>query len=101
VVDERRPVRSAGAGPHRRPGCRERRHLPAAFHTPLTCLRRREEDRQWLASNLQMLVPALRHVTPKVTFGPPIGATTEEAMSTVVLSEARRLMEWRTRRPGW
>ena len=74
---------------------------PAAFGNPLTRLRRSEEDRRWLASNLQMLVPALRNVTPKVTFGPPIRATTEEAMTTVVLSETRRLMERRTRRRGW
>ena len=69
---------------------------PAAFRSPLTCLRRRKEDRQWLASNLQMLVPALRNVSQRVTFGPPISARAGEAISTVVLREVRRLMERHT-----
>jgi len=72
---------------------------PTAFATPLTCLRRREEDRQWLASNLQMLVPALRNVSPRVTFGPPIRATAGKAISTVVLVEMQRLMELHTQDP--
>jgi hypothetical protein len=41
---------------------------PPAFGNPLTCLYRREEDCQWLASNLQMLVPAMRNVRPRVSF---------------------------------
>jgi 1-acyl-sn-glycerol-3-phosphate acyltransferase len=69
---------------------------PAAFGNPLTCLRRREEDRRWLASNLQMLVPPLRNVSPRITFGPPIRATAGKAISTVVLVEMRRLMELHT-----
>jgi 1-acyl-sn-glycerol-3-phosphate acyltransferase len=66
---------------------------PAAFRSQLTRLRRRKEDRRWLASNLQMLVPALRNVSPRVSFGPPIRHSAGEAISTVVLSEVRRLME--------
>jgi len=69
---------------------------PAAFGNPLTRLRRPEEDRRWLASNLQMLVPALRNVSPRVTFGPPIRDSAGGAISTVVLPEVRRLMEHHT-----
>ena len=69
---------------------------PAAFGNPLTRLRRTEEDRRWLASNLQMLVPALRNVSPRVTFGPPIRDSAGETISTVVLPEVRRLMERHT-----
>jgi 1-acyl-sn-glycerol-3-phosphate acyltransferase len=69
---------------------------PAAFGNPLTRLRRPEEDRRWLASNLQMLVPALRNVSPRVTFGPPIRGSAGEAISNVVLPEVRRLMERHT-----
>jgi 1-acyl-sn-glycerol-3-phosphate acyltransferase len=67
---------------------------PLALRNPLTYLRRREDDRRWLASNLQMLVPALRNVTTKVTFGPPIRkADTEDAVSQNVLAEVRYLIE--------
>ncbi len=67
---------------------------PLAFHNPLTYLRRQEDDRRWLASNLQMLVPALRNVTVKVTFGPTIRtADTEDAISQKVLAEVRWLIE--------
>jgi hypothetical protein len=60
---------------------------PAAFRTPLTFLSRPEEDRRWLACNLQMLVPALRNVSPSVTFGLTIRATAGEAINTVVLPQ--------------
>src|SRR5215203_3380408 len=69
---------------------------PVAFGNPVTRLRGPEEDRRWLASNLQMLVPALRNVSPRVTFGPPIRDSAEETISTVVLPEVRRLMERHT-----
>jgi hypothetical protein len=68
---------------------------PAALRNPLTLVRRREKDRQWLAATIQMLTPALRNVTTKVVFGRPIrdgdlpGGTVREA----VLEEARRLIE--------
>ena len=68
---------------------------PAALHNPLTLVRRREKDRQWLAATIQMLTPVLRNVTTKVVFGRPIrdgdlpGGTVREA----VLEEARRLIE--------
>ena len=70
---------------------------PAAFGNPLTRLRRqKEDDRQWLASNLQMLVPALRNVSPRVTFGPPIRDDAKGAISTVMLPEVRRMIERHT-----
>ncbi len=66
---------------------------PIALRNPLTNLRRREEDRWWLASNLQMLVPALRNVTVRVIFGVPIrAADAGDAVSQRVLAEMRRLI---------
>ena len=67
---------------------------PIALRNPLTSLRRREEDRWWLASNLQMLVPALRNVTVRVTFGVSVRAVDAgDAVSQRVLAEMRRLIE--------
>jgi hypothetical protein len=69
---------------------------PAAFRSPVTRLRRRKEERRWLASNLQMLVPALRNVSPRVSFGSPIRDSAGKTISTFVLPEVRRLMERHT-----
>jgi 1-acyl-sn-glycerol-3-phosphate acyltransferase len=67
---------------------------PIALRNPLTYLRRREEDRRWLASNLQMLVPALRNVTTRITFGVSVRtADAGDAVSQRVLAEMRRLIE--------
>jgi Acyltransferase len=67
---------------------------PIALSNPLTYLRRREEERRWLASNLQMLVPALRNVTPRVTFGVSVYTDDSgDAISHRVLAEMRRLIE--------
>ena len=67
---------------------------PIALRNPLTYLRHREEDRWWLASNLQMLVPALRNVTTRVAFGAAIRtADAGGAVSLRVLAEMRRLIE--------
>jgi hypothetical protein len=68
---------------------------PAALRNPLTRLRRRKEDREWLAATLQMMMPALRNVTTKVAFGRPIraGDPSDRAISQAVLEEARRLIE--------
>jgi 1-acyl-sn-glycerol-3-phosphate acyltransferase len=67
-----------------------------ALRNPLTHLRRREEDRWWLASNLQMLVPALRNVTVRVTFGASVRtADAGDAVSQRVLAEMRRMLERR------
>jgi hypothetical protein len=67
---------------------------PTALRNPLTSLRRREEDRWWLASNLQMLMPALRNVVTRVTFGAAFRtADAEVAVSERVLTEMRRLIQ--------
>jgi putative hemolysin len=67
---------------------------PIALRNPLTYLRHREEDRWWLASNLQMLMPALRNVTARVSFGVPVRtADAGDAVSQTVLAEMRRLIE--------
>jgi hypothetical protein len=65
-----------------------------ALRNPLIYLRQREEDRWWLASNLQMLVPALRRVTTRVTFGVSVrAADAGDSISEWVLAEMRRLIE--------
>jgi 1-acyl-sn-glycerol-3-phosphate acyltransferase len=67
---------------------------PIALRNPLTYLRRKEEDRWWLASNLQMLVPALRNVTMRVSFGVSVRKThARDCVSQRVLAEMRRLIE--------
>ena len=66
---------------------------PAALRNPLTFLRRRPKDRQWLAATLQIMVPALRNVTVRVAFGRPVYADAEDAIIQVALGEARRLIE--------
>lgn len=72
---------------------------PIALRNPLTYLRYREEDRLWLASNLQMLMPVLRNVTMRVSFGVSIHpADAGEAVSRRVLAEMRRLIERRETR---
>jgi putative hemolysin len=68
---------------------------PAALRNPLTRLRRRKEDREWLAATLQMMTPALRNVTTRVAFGQPVRArdSSGRAISQAVQEEARRLIE--------
>lgn len=68
---------------------------PAALRNPLTRLRRRKEDREWLAATLQMMMPALRNVTTKVAFGRPVraGDPSDRAIGQTVQEEARRLIE--------
>jgi hypothetical protein len=68
---------------------------PTALRNPLTFLRRRKEDREWLAATLQMMTPALRNVTTRVAFGQPVHATGsfDEPVSRAALGEARRLIE--------
>ncbi len=68
---------------------------PTALRNPLTFLRRRKEDREWLAATIQMMMPALRNVTTRITFGRPV-RTDDSAGSMVsraILEEARRLIE--------
>ncbi|MDQ3832784.1 MAG: 1-acyl-sn-glycerol-3-phosphate acyltransferase [Actinomycetota bacterium] len=66
---------------------------PAALRNPLTFLRRRPKDRQWLAATLQVMVPALRNVTVRVAFGQPVYANAQGATGQVTLEETQRLIE--------
>ena len=68
---------------------------PSALRNPLTYLRRRRCDREWLAATFQLLVPALRDVEARVEFGRPIYAEPGEALGDAVIGEMRRLMEIR------
>lgn len=68
---------------------------PAALRNPLTLLRRRTEDRRWLAATLQMLTPALRGVTTRVTFGPPIRAEDERSVNRRAREEMRLMLRER------
>jgi hypothetical protein len=68
---------------------------PAALRNPLTLVRRREKDRQWLAATIQMLSPALRNVATRVSFGRPIRPEDlpDKTVREAVLEEARRLID--------
>ena len=66
---------------------------PRALRVPLTRLRRRKRDREWLAATLQMLTPALRDVEVRVEFGRPIYAGARARIGEAVIEETRRLME--------
>ena len=68
---------------------------PTALRNPLTFLRRRKEDREWLAATFQMMTPALRNVTTRIAFGRPVHADDSAggSVSQAVLVEARRLIE--------
>jgi hypothetical protein len=68
---------------------------PAALRNPLTLVRRRQRDREWLAATIQMLTPALRNVTTRVSFGRPVraGDLPETTVREAVLEEARRLID--------
>lgn len=60
-----------------------------ALGNPMTFLRRREEDRRWLAATIQMLAPGLHGTTVKVEFGEVVRGGD---VSGAVLEEARRLI---------
>ncbi|MGB3634645.1 MAG: 1-acyl-sn-glycerol-3-phosphate acyltransferase, partial [Rubrobacteraceae bacterium] len=65
----------------------------AALRNPLVFLRRRKEDQRWLAATIQMLVPRMRDVTTRVTFGEPIRARDSGTLvGPAVLQEMRRLI---------
>ena len=66
---------------------------PSALRNPLSLLRRDPRDRAWLSATLQMLVPALRDVTTRVQFGPPLRAGSHEPVSQRTVEEARRLID--------
>ena len=65
---------------------------PTALRNPVTFVRRRSSDREWLAATLQMLAPALRNVTTRISFGRPVRAE-DGAVREAVLEETRRLIE--------
>ena len=65
----------------------------AALRNPLALVRSDPHDRQWLSATLQMLVPALRDVTTRVEFGPPLRTDEEGPVSRRTVEEARRLIE--------
>ena len=71
---------------------------PSALRNPVALVRRDPRDRRWLSATLQMLVPALRDVTTRVGFGPPLRADGEGPVSRKVVEEARRLIEVAGRR---
>jgi 1-acyl-sn-glycerol-3-phosphate acyltransferase len=66
-----------------------------ALRNPLTFLRRKKEEREWLAATIQMMMPALRNVTTRITFGRPVRTddSAGSAVSRATLEEARRLIE--------
>ena len=65
---------------------------PSALRNPVALVRRDPRDRRWLSATLQMLVPALRDVTTRVGFGPPLRAD-DTPVSRRTVEEARRLIE--------
>jgi hypothetical protein len=67
---------------------------PVALRNPLTLVRRRQKDREWLAATIQMLTPALRNVATRVSFGRPVRAKDlpDETIREAVLEEVRRLI---------
>ena len=68
---------------------------PTALRNPLTLLRRRKEDREWLAATIQMVVPTLRNVNTRIAFGKPVHVddSADRSVSRTILGEARRLLE--------
>lgn len=68
---------------------------PAALRNPLIFLRRRPEDREWLAATLQMMTPVLRNVSTRVKFGKPLRVedTSGVVVHRAVQEEARHLIE--------
>lgn len=66
---------------------------PTALRNPLTFLRRRPKDRQWLAATLQMFAPGLYNVSVRIEFGQPIYAETSATVGHAVLRETQRLIE--------
>lgn len=67
-----------------------------AMRNPLIHARRRKRDQEWLAACIQMLVPALRDMTTRVTFGKLIFASDfvsgEALLSRAVVDEMRHLI---------
>ena len=68
---------------------------PTALRNPLVFLRRKREDREWLAATLQMMTPVLRNVTTRVAFGQPVRVEdpSGRVVDRAVQEEARCLIE--------
>ena len=68
---------------------------PTALRNPLVFLRRKQEDREWLAATLQMMTPMLRNVTTRVAFGQPVRVEdpSGRVVDRAVQEEARCLIE--------
>jgi putative hemolysin len=68
---------------------------PTALRNPLIFLRRKREDREWLAATLQMMTPMLRNVTTRVAFGQPVRVEdpSDRVVDRAVQEEARCLIE--------
>ena len=68
---------------------------PTALRNPLIFLRRKREDREWLAATLQMMTPMLRNVTTRVAFGQPVHVEdpSGSVVDRAVQEEARCLIE--------
>ena len=67
-----------------------------AQHTPLRFIRRAKKDREWLASTLQIIVPAYRPVQVQVAFGAPItpaGLGRANGLMDTVTAAMGRLIE--------
>jgi 1-acyl-sn-glycerol-3-phosphate acyltransferase len=73
---------------------------PAALGNPITLVRRRPEDRRWLAATLQMLWPRLRDVTTRVEFGRRIHTVEGEPVRAAVRAEMRRMIQARAGEAG-
>jgi len=65
---------------------------PAALMHPLTALRRRPQDKQWLAALLQIQLRSLQDVTVHVAFGRGVRVGTGEPIGALIKHEARRLL---------
>lgn len=65
----------------------------SALRNPLSFVRRNPRDRRWLAATLQMLVPALRGVTTRVEFGPPLRSGGDVPISRRTVELMRGIME--------
>ena len=68
---------------------------PTALRNPLIFLRRKREDREWLAATLQMMTPMLSNVTTRVAFGQPVRVEdpSGRVVDRAVQEEARCLIE--------
>lgn len=65
---------------------------PAALRHPLTALRSKPQDRQWLAALLQLQLRSLQGVTVNVAFGRALRIGAGEPIAALIKDESRRLL---------